>query len=157
MRMEVAPLGPYNLASIRHVGPYQNVGPLFGELWNWAKERDLISPGTAMMGLSYDDPTSVPADQLRYDVSIPVPYGTEGDARVTVQEIPEADYAQTTHVGHYSGIGDSFRALSKKAFEDDFYTYGGGPSIEIYLDDPSHTPEAECRTVIAMPAKRIDD
>jgi DNA gyrase inhibitor GyrI len=100
MKMEIGPLGPFNVACIRHVGPYMNVGPFFGELWNWAKERDLISPGATMMGLSYDDPSSVPAEELRYDVCVPVPYGTEGDQRVQVKEIPEAEYAQTTHVGH---------------------------------------------------------
>jgi len=156
MRVEVDPLGPFNVAYIHHVGPYKNVGPIFGELWGWAKERDLIAEGTAMMGLSYDDPAAVPEDQLRYDVCIPVPYGTEGDERVHVREIPEGDYAQTTHIGSYDNMSDSFKELNRKAFEDDLYSFAGGPCIEIYLDDPEITPEAERRTLIAMPAKRSD-
>lgn len=155
MRMEVAPLGPFNVAYIRHIGPYANVGSIFEELWAWAKARDLISDGTAMMGLSYDDPAKVPADDLRYDVCIPVPYGSAGDERVQIKEIPEQDYAQTIHVGPYSGLKASFDALYKKAFEDDFYTFTGGPCIEIYLDDPSHTQPEECRTIIGMPAQKL--
>ena len=154
MEIDVAPLGPYNVACIRHVGPYKNVGPVFGELWNWAKSRELTAPDTAMMGLSYDDPDTVPEEQLRYDVCIPVPYGTEGDARVQVREIPEALYAQTTHVGSYDAMNATFNALYKKAFVDDLYASADGPCIEIYIDDPDTTPEPERRTLIGMPAKR---
>lgn len=156
MKMDVAPLGPFNVACIRHVGPYMNVGPIFDELWAWAVERGVAPGPSAMMGFSYDNPDTVPAEQLRYDVCVPVPYGTKGDGvRVLVQEFPEVEYAQTTHVGPYSGLKASFDALYKRAFEDDLYTLAEGPCIEIYIDDPSTTPEAECRTRIGMPAQRM--
>jgi len=150
MDIQVDPLGPYNVACIRHVGPYTNAGPIFGELWAWATERELAPE--VMLGFSYDNPATVSSDALRYDVAVQVPYGTEGDDRVQVREFPELEYAQLTHVGSYEGIKESFNKLRAMVSHHD-KTIVEAPFIELYIDDPSTTPEAECRTLLGIPVE----
>ena len=75
------------VAFLRHVGPYQAVGPTFQRLAGWAGSRGLFGPGTLMLGICHDDPDVTPADKIRYDCCITVddrfqPEGEVGVARL---------------------------------------------------------------------------
>lgn len=48
---------------INHTGPYQNVGPLMGELYEDAKAAEI--EGKIGLGIYYDNPEEVAADSLR--------------------------------------------------------------------------------------------
>ncbi len=47
----------------RHTGPYQNVGPIMGELYNDALNAQF--EGKVGIGIYYDNPDSVAPDSLR--------------------------------------------------------------------------------------------
>lgn len=48
---------------VNHTGPYQNVGPLMGELYEDAKAAEI--EGKVGLGIYYDNPEEVAADSLR--------------------------------------------------------------------------------------------
>ena len=56
----------------RHVGPYNEVGPTFRRMFEWASGAGVLGPDTMVMGLSYDNPETQAAEELRYDVCFSV-------------------------------------------------------------------------------------
>lgn len=151
MTVETSDLGPYHVATIRHIGPYTNAGRIFDELWKWVVANDLVTDDTIVIGLSYDDPAMIPAEQLRYDACVTVPQGTTGTDRIVVRTLPLQRYAHTIHVGSYEGLGAAFGRMF------DEWLHGSGahalplPCIEIYLDDMAKIPMEQLRTLIGIP------
>ena len=60
VRIEDVP--PRRVAFIRHVGPYQECGPVFQRMMAWAGRHGLFGPGTMILGIGHDDPEVTPAD-----------------------------------------------------------------------------------------------
>src|SRR5262249_39313322 len=58
------------LAFLRHIGPYDQVGPTFSRLMQWAWPKGLVGPGTVVLGICHDDPDVTPPDKIRYDCCI---------------------------------------------------------------------------------------
>ncbi|EQC47529.1 DNA-binding helix-turn-helix protein [Bacteriovorax sp. Seq25_V] len=66
--------------------------------------------------------------------------------------IPASKYAKFLLKGPYEGIWYAFDQAFKFINEGDF-EIGDAPSLEVYLNDPSITPEAELLTEILIPIK----
>ena len=66
MDVRIETLAPINVARIRHIGPYNEVGPCFERLFRWA--GGLAVPTGRVLTLSYDNPETVAAEKLRSDV-----------------------------------------------------------------------------------------
>lgn len=99
------------VAFLRHVGPYQDVGPTFQRFMAWAGSRGLLRPDALVIGMSHDDPDVTPAEKLRFDccVTVGADFAPEGD--VGVQTIPGGDYAVVTHRGPYEKLSEPYRWL----------------------------------------------
>ena len=57
--------------------------------------------------------------------------------------------AFTMHVGPYQAIGQSWEKLM--AWVGEQGRSPGGPTWEVYIDDPQETPEAELKTELYIP------
>ena len=77
MEATVKNLPPRKVAFVRHVGPYNEVGPAWERLCQWAGSKGLLGPGVVMLGLGHDDPEVTPPDKIRYDACIEI----KGDVR----------------------------------------------------------------------------
>ena len=71
---------------------------------------------------------------------------------LTKEVIPASKYAKFLLKGSYEGIWYAFDKAFKHVDESDF-EFTGGPSLEVYLNDPSQTPEEELLTEILIPIK----
>src|SRR5262249_53835150 len=49
--VRVRTLPPRRVAFVRHVGPYNEVGPTFGRFMAWAGPRGLLGPATQVLGV----------------------------------------------------------------------------------------------------------
>jgi len=68
---------------VRHVGPYDQVRPVFERLAVWAAARTSnIEP--LFPGLAHDNPRITPAAQLRFDCCIEVTANVRGENDVAV-------------------------------------------------------------------------
>lgn len=137
---------------LRHVGPYDRVVGAYRRMDRLFDDAGLRHAGTKVMGLSYDDPDTVPLQSLRYDVCFTtpklVPDLPEG---FRSEMLPGGRYAVTVHEGSYSGFADAFQRLFGLWLPESGDRLGARGCIEWYLNDPMNTPEADLRTKLCIP------
>ena len=135
------------VAGVRHIGPYQEIGRTFARVGSIAGGH--IGSGSRMIGVFHDDPESTPSDRLRSDAAITLPANAPSPDGLVEQRIPAGRYAHVVHKGGYEGLPGAWTALKKEWLPKSGHRMGG-PSYEVYLNDPSTTPKAELLTEIYM-------
>jgi AraC family transcriptional regulator len=92
-------------------------------------------------------------DTCSYRAAISIP--TNKDAQVDKLNrvvIPKSRYAKFLLKGSYDGVWFAFDKAFKFINESE-HEIGEAPSLEVYLNDPSTTPEDELLTEILIPIK----
>ncbi len=147
------------VACVRHVGPYDEVGEAWDELAGWLAAEGLFGPGVEMLGLCYDDPGITPRDQLRYDAcatldgdfEIPVrPPGGGQAKQITRRRIPGGEFAVARHVGPFQDLGETYYRLIGHWLPLDGREPGEPPCIEQYWNNPEDTPPEELETDVFL-------
>lgn len=127
----IVELEPLHLASIRHVGPYEEVtGDLFAELQEWA-DRRLVAHGP-LMGIGHDAPGVTPADRLRFDAAVRIDGPLPSEDRVAYQELRLGRCAMTTHVGGYATLPHAYARLFQRILAMPKMRPLGTPAVEMY-------------------------
>ncbi|MFT4647373.1 MAG: AraC family transcriptional regulator [Glaciecola sp.] len=139
------------VAFIRHIGPYQEVGPTWGRFCGMLGPLGLLGPNTKMFGAPHDDPEVTPADKLRYDACVEVDDSFEPQGELGVQELAGGRYAVVVHEGPYENFGQTYGELYARQFGEGKSTPGAGPCLEFYLNDPTTTAPADLRSEIWVP------
>jgi len=143
MSVEIRELEPMTAACIRHISVYRKIGPVFGQLAEWAGRTGIAG---SMLANFFDDPHKVPEDQLRSDAGVVVPGPVEVEPPVEIRQIEGGTYVVWTHVGHYEGLADAWFQFFVKHLPEAGITPRVGPCFEVYLDDPETTPWERVRT-----------
>jgi AraC family transcriptional regulator len=150
MDVGVIELPPRRLFALRHVGSYRKVGAAFERLLKIAGESGLMRPGTEVLGLSYDDPDSTLAEELRFDACI-----TARDAKppepLYVLEHEGGRHAAYRHVGPYQLLEHVFDRLFDAVVFSGIYRLREAPCIEIYQNDPHVVEPQELITDVCIP------
>lgn len=138
------------LVAIRHVGPYMEIGKEFQRIMAYAFARGLFGPGTMVVGVYHDHPSSVPASELRSDagVSLQGPHTPEEDTHVL--ELEGGTYAVAIHEGHYSTLANTYCAIAQW-MESQGKQGAPRPCYEIYLNSPMDTKPEDLRTEVRIP------
>jgi AraC family transcriptional regulator len=139
------------VAFIRHVGPYNEVGPTWEKLCKWAGPRRLIGWKPKLLGLCHDDPSVTPPDKLRYDACLVIKKDIEPEGDVGVQTIAGGDYAVAIHRGPYEKLGETYAALCGQWIPGRGREIRSAPSFEIYKNNPQHTKPEKLVTEIYVP------
>jgi len=146
---------PLPFAYLRHVGPYQEVGPVFLKASAIAAEKRLFGPDTKVMMRSYDDPLVTDETRLRSDAGVTLSgAATEPAAdlgELTRGEIAGGLYAVALYKGPYEGLSGCFDWLLCTWLPSSGYEADDRPCAEVYLNDPSTTAPAELLTEIRVP------
>lgn len=140
------------VASVMEVGPYgQAVQRGFQRLFAWLDAHQVQPQGNSL-GIFYDDPAKVPAEQLRSELCVPVAPEVQGSGEVQVKEIPGFDAAAMVYQGEanitraYNEVYDWLRA---QGYRDN------GPAYEVYLSKPGEELRAEIFVPIVKAVKRV--
>ncbi|MCK4353214.1 GyrI-like domain-containing protein [candidate division WOR-3 bacterium] len=152
-------VAPCKAVVIEGQGPYDKVGPIFRELFEWLSKKGL-KPAGPSFGIYYDNPDEVPPEKCRYKICFPIeipvsPTGGEiaGDERVKLKDIPGAEMACIAHYGSYSKIGPVWGKLCEW-IDREGYNWAG-PGREVYIKCPGMTEkEEELVTEIQIPVKK---
>jgi AraC family transcriptional regulator len=138
-----------------HRGSYLDIGPVFGRLCAQAAERGLMGPQTTSIGIYYDDPDTVPTDNLRSSACITVPASCDtpldGCELVT---LAGGDYAIGVHRGPYASLHESYAWLFGQWLPSSGREPADAPCQEVYVTDPQTTAQAELITHICVPLKK---
>ena len=110
IKVEVKEMPEFNVAYVRHIGPYQGNGALFegliNKLMTWAGPRGLVRfPETQLLAVYHDDPNITEADKLRTSICLTVPPDTRVDGDIGKMNIPAGQYA----VAHVEVADDEFQ------------------------------------------------
>ena len=151
MEISVIELPTIRAAALRHIGPYQQIGPVFDKLCGIAIVSGWFSlPEACTLMIAYDCPDTVPASELRSDAAVVV--GADSVLPVDVDElvIPSRKYVRGVHIGPYSARPDAWKVFSDE-FRRHGYVQSTSESIEMYVSDPRKCPVDELRTELFIP------
>jgi len=151
MEVRLKKTEPMRVAVVSHVGPYSEVGRLYGEIAKWLQQKQLKITGPPF-GWFYDNPEEVQAHKLRSEVGFPFKGEAKPEGNIKIKEILSQEVLSIMHKGPYREVGSAYAALFEYAREKG-YTPLGCP-MEIYLNDPAKVPESELLTEIQLPIKK---
>jgi len=150
----IVQLDPMRLAYFRSRKGYAPEGVL--DAFNRLDEHFGKNPPgekTLVLGLSWDDPQTTPAEKSRYDAAYTLtgepPAGVDG-----VHELAGGAFAQYHHVGPYDELGAAFEEAHRQLRELGGYRKRKTACLEIYRNDPGKTPPAELVTDIYLPVEK---
>ena len=147
MAVEIKEMPELRIATVRHVGPYNQIPQAFGRLQALAGPAGLFAkPGATMVGVYHDDPESADPDELRSDAGLVVPEDVKLPTGLDEQRMPAGRYATTTHVGPYETLGDTWARFFGEWLPASGHRIGLGVSYEIYRNDPTKVPRDQLRT-----------
>ncbi|WP_420404551.1 AraC family transcriptional regulator [Nisaea sp.] len=157
MQVEIRTIEAQPMVALRHLGPYHKVGRAFTALKGWLSEQGLEEAVTGSYGLSYDDPESVPAAELRYDACATLLAGAELPQNLPdgmrLEALPAGRYACALLEGSYTGMQDTFQRLFGLWLPESGEELDERACMDWYLDDPMEVAEADLRTLVCIPLK----
>jgi AraC family transcriptional regulator len=152
MNVKIEAMPELRVASVRHVGPYNQIPQAFERLGELVDHTDLTgAPGAAMIAIYHDDPEAVPAEQLRSEAALIVPESAVLPAGLAEQRIPRGLYARTIHIGPYELLGDVWARFMGEWLPQSGHRLGHGSSYELYRNTPGQVPTEELWTELYLP------
>jgi AraC family transcriptional regulator len=152
MDVQIKDMPELRVATVRHVGPYNQISEAFARLGEIAGREGLLGqPDAAMIAIFHDDPESTPADQLRSDAGISVANDVALPSSLDEKRLPAGQYATTLYRGPYEGLGDVWARFLGEWFPANGHQVGESPSYELYLNNPQTTPKEKLETAIYVP------
>ncbi len=152
MQVEISAHPARRLATVRHVGPYNQIGRAFAQLGQTlGPSMPVLAEQGAMLALYDDDPRSVSPEALRADAAMVVPEDFVLPPELTEQHLPAGRYASTVHVGPYEQLGDVWQRFMGEWLPASGERAAASPSVEMYLNNPETTLKAEWRTQLSIP------
>jgi AraC family transcriptional regulator len=150
---EIRKIDEMKVIYITAIGDYNNVGPAWGRLCEFAGRKGLFKKDTIMFGLSHDDPDVTETSKLRYDACIAVDRDVEPEGEIGVKNAGGGKYAVFVHKGPYSELNRSYNDIFRNWLPESDYEPGDSPPIEIYLNDSEKVKPEEVLTEICIPVK----
>lgn len=151
--VEIAPFAGVRLAAVAHRGDYHEINHAFERAMVWAAARGLLAAATRSIGIYYDDPLTIPTNDLRSEAGLVVADGVtiEGDVREI--GIPSMRCASVIHKGPYAELETPYRYLFRQWLPQSGREAGDHPCFEEYLNNPRDLPPSEWLTRIFLPLK----
>jgi len=131
---------------VGHMGSYDRLEPLFGQLVAYSKEKGLAGN---MVGLYYDTPGTVIEESLRCEVGIQVEEGFKPDSGYMVKKIPAHNVVYAIMKGPYDKIALEYPNIMKWMEEKEYKMRG--PVTEIYLEGGLDVPPEQLVTEVQFP------
>ena len=136
-------------ARIRHVGPYEQIGPCFERLGKWAISTG--DPISRVFMLSWDNPDFVAPQDLRSDACIAVETETSPPDGITRELIEGGRYAVYVHRGPYTGLRDVYGRLFSEWLPASGERMAERACMEIYLNSPIEVEPEDLVTEVCLP------
>ena len=142
---------PRRVLFLRHIGPYQSVGPTFQKFMGYVFQNGLFRSDAEIIGICHDDPDVTPPDKIRYDCAMTVGETVAASGEFGIQIIDGGECAVTTHRGPYESLPETYRALYGQWLPASGREPRNAPSFEIYRNSPMDTKAEDLITEIVLP------
>ena len=139
------------LAAMAHVGAYNGVSKSYEKVAAVFTIRDLWKHARGMVGIYYDDPSTVPEAELRSYAAVEL-----ADDVVVPDPLEEVlirgdESAVLVMQGAYKGLQEAYEWLYEQWLPQSGRMPADQPSYEIYLNSPMDTAPADLLTQIYVP------
>ena len=148
--VEIRTLEPAILAAIPHKGSYLEISKAFELAGGWFASRNLLKPDTRMIGAYYDDPGTVPEEELRSHAGFTVDKDFVFEPPLEKVELKGGDHAVLIVNGPYSNLMPAYQWLYGEWLPQSGREPGDGPPFEEYLNTPQDTAPNDLRTAIHL-------
>ncbi len=160
VQVEVRTIEKFEVAYVRHVGPYAGNAELFrglfGKLARWAGPRGLLSrPDALFLSIYHDDPGICEEENLRTSICIRIHPDDVVDGEIGRLEIPGGEYAFARFELDPSEYGDAWGAVMGGWLPKSGYQCDDRPTMEWYLNDPESHPAKKHIVEIVIPVKPL--
>ncbi len=148
--IEIIEFSPLSLLGYDHQGDYMEIGQAFEKLMIDTSTLGLVTDATRSIGLYYDDPKSVPTNQLRSTACITIDNSSDElvNSDLKRYDIPAGRCATVTHKGSYAELEKPYDWLFGSWLPQSGEEAIDFPPFEEYLNDPKTTPPTELLTRI---------
>ncbi len=137
MEVKVEQMKAVRALYVRRLGPYaKSAGEAWDALCRWAGPRGLLGPQTMLFGVSYDDPETSPAAQLRYDACISVGPEVQPEGEVCLMELPAGKVAKLRFEGPGAGIAGAYKEFYGSWLPNSGFVPGDRAPFEVYVQEP---------------------
>ena len=156
--IKISEIGDREVAFVSYVGNYMGNSKvfedLFGKLCGWAGPKGLINSETVFLSAYRDDPHVTPADELRLEVCMNIPGGTETDGDIQNQILPGGKYAvMRTELDGPEEYGPAWMEVVEWLKGNGHEIDMTRPCYEIYLNNPNEHPKKHHILEICMSIK----
>ncbi len=157
LTVEVKEIEAFDIAYLRHIGPYKGdealFGRLFGQICGWAAPRGLMNQNTKFLSIYYDDPEITEESKLRLDVALSIPPSVEVEPPIGKSSIPKGKYAVCLFDMGPNDYQDAWNFLYGQWLPQSGFQPDDRPCFENYLSDPKDDPNGHCQVEIYVPVK----
>ena len=151
MEVRIETLDDIEMARVRRVGGYDEVGQCFERLYKWVAAIG-ARPGRVLT-LSHDDPDTVAPESLRVDACVELRTDASPPAGISVDELGAGRYAVYTHRGPYDGLAEAYRLLFESWLPQSGEEVDDRPCMEMYRNNPRDTAPDELLTDVYLPLR----
>lgn len=152
--VDVRTLRPLTVACLRHVGTVDDIdGALQGVLAQARNHGLVVGLDSRPVRLCQDPARSLESGQRQFDAGVIVPNPSADCGPLARTEVRGGTYAVALHRGPHAGVTRTYRWLLESWLPESGYAVRSGPSVEVYLNDPATTPEADLMTEIRLPVR----
>ena len=151
MDVRIETLAPIHVARIRHVGPFNDMGPFFDRLFRWA--GGLGVPTGRVLTLSYDNPDTVAHDKLRSDACVELRTAEEPPPGIVLGPVGGGRYAVHRLTGPYEGIAGAYRRLFEEWLPASGEEPADGPCMALYRHAQADRPPEKLETDLCVPLR----
>lgn len=142
-----------HIAFVRHLGAYADIGKAIEQLLSWAVEQGISVQDAGVFTLSYDDPTSVPVDELQSDACMEVRDDVVPADPVRLRTMPASRYAVYTFKGPYDGLTEAYQQMFIQWLPTSGEEVSDAPCVERYLNDCTALPPDQWLTDLCVPLR----
>jgi AraC family transcriptional regulator len=141
------------LAAVPHKGPYFEINRAFQTLSTTMAQRGLFGHAGHMVGVFYDDPQTVPLQDLRSHAGFEISGEVALDPPLEAVVLEGGRQAVLTYTGPYAGLPAAYDQLYGAWLASSGEEPADAPSFEVYLNSPLDTIPDQLITELHLPLK----
>lgn len=143
MNIKVEVIPQYRIAYVRQTGPYGPANHQAMEtLKKWAKERNLLTASTILLGIPQDNPATTLPEHCRFDACIVLTEDDPLDNAICEGILPRGEY-MTFKVKHTAEDIEKAWSNLFPALQDSGYQMDQRPIMERYMGDMTRNEYCE--------------
>ncbi len=156
MKVEIKDLQEMNVAYVRHVGSYNQIGQAFGKLMRWAGPRGLFArPGTQLLCVYHDSPDITEEEKLRSSVCITIPEDMPVKGEIGKMKVAGGKYALCRFEISTDQFSQAWKESMSEWLPSSGYICDDRLPFELYHNDAREHPEKKHILDICIPVRAM--